>query len=66
MLHKPGQLPQPVRCLGQLTLPEKCLDQYTAVVPVPGDTIFMLETLRTGDSPVTAAEIKSWTDKDPI
>ncbi|KAL5510827.1 hypothetical protein EMCRGX_G006433 [Ephydatia muelleri] len=42
------------------------LSESTAVVPVPGDTIFMLETLRTGDSPVTAAEIKSWTDKDPI
>ena len=42
------------------------LSESTADVPVPGDTIFMLETLRTGDSPVTAAEIKSWTDKDPI
>eukprot|EP00731_Ephydatia_muelleri_P015649 Em0009g73a len=41
------------------------LSESTAVVPVPGDTIFMLETLRTGDSPVTAAEIKSRTDKDP-
>eukprot|EP00731_Ephydatia_muelleri_P000822 Em0001g822a len=42
------------------------LSESTAVVPVPGDTIFMLETLRTGDSPVTAAQIKSWTDKDSI
>ena len=42
------------------------LSESTADVPVPGDTIFMLETLRTGDSPVTATEIKSWTDKDPI
>eukprot|EP00731_Ephydatia_muelleri_P011471 Em0006g365a len=42
------------------------LSESTAVVPVPGDTIFMLKTLRTGDSPVTAAQIKSWTDKDPI
>eukprot|EP00731_Ephydatia_muelleri_P015662 Em0009g86a len=42
------------------------LSESTAVVPVPGDTIFKLETLRTGDSPVTAAEIKSWTNKDPI
>ena len=34
------------------------------VVPTPRDTIFTLETLRIGDSPVTAADIKSWTDKD--
>ena len=35
-------------------------------VPCSEDTIFMLETLRAGDSPVTAVEIKAWMDRDPV
>ena len=42
------------------------LKDSTQEVPCPEDTIFMLETLRAGDSPVTAVEIKAWTDKDPV
>ena len=42
------------------------LKDSTQEVPCPEDTIFMLETLRAGNSPVTAVETKAWTNKDPV
>ena len=35
-------------------------------VPVPGDTVLMMEALSDMGSVVSAATIKSWTDRDPV
>ena len=45
--------------LSRLPLPEAPKE-----VPVPADTILLMEYLQ--DSPTTAAQIKSWTDRDPL
>ncbi|KAL5484146.1 hypothetical protein EMCRGX_G020594 [Ephydatia muelleri] len=57
---KPGSQQGNVDALSRLPLDEAPKD-----FPVPGDTICLMEAL---DScgPVTAAVIKSWTDKDPV
>eukprot|EP00731_Ephydatia_muelleri_P004047 Em0002g223a len=57
---KPGSQQGNADALSRLPLDEAPKD-----VPVPGDTICLMEAL---DScgPVTAAVIKSWTDKDPV
>ena len=45
--------------LSRLPLPESPID-----VPLPGETVLLLQSLQ--QSPITATQIKLWTDKDPI
>jgi len=45
--------------LSRLPLPDS-----PAAVPIPGETIFLMDTLQ--HSPVTATQIKTWTSNDPI
>ena len=40
------------------------LSESVSNVPLPGETVLLMETLQ--GSPVTAAQLKAWTDKDPI
>lgn len=56
--YKPGKEHANADALSRLPLPDT-----PTVVPVPGDTILLLETLQC--SPVTATAIKAWTDCDP-
>ncbi|KAL5506337.1 hypothetical protein EMCRGX_G007955 [Ephydatia muelleri] len=57
---KPGSQQGNADALSRLPLDEAPKD-----VPVPGDTICLMEALDCC-GPVTAAVIKSWTDKDPV
>ena len=57
--YKPGTKLANANALSRLPLPEQPTD-----VPVPGDMILAVETLST--SPVHAAQIQSWVDKDPL
>ena len=45
--------------LSRLPLPESPPD-----VPLPGETILLLEQLQS--SPITAGQIKKWTNQDPV
>ena len=45
--------------LSRLPLPESPID-----VPLPGETVLLLQCLQ--QSPITATQIKLWTDKDPL
>ena len=45
--------------LSRLPLPETVND-----IPVPGETVLLFETLQA--SPITAAQIHLWTDRDPV
>ena len=42
------------------------LRESPSSVPVPGDTVLMMEALLDMGSAVSAATIKSWTDRDPV
>ena len=42
------------------------LRESPSSVPVPGDTVLMMEALSDMGSAVSAATIKSWTDRDPV
>ena len=57
--YKPGKDQASADLLSRLPLPEAPKE-----VPVPADTILLMEYLQ--DSPITAAQIKSWTDRDPL
>ena len=57
--YKPGSANSNADVLSKLPLPES-----PSSVPVPGETIFLLETVHT--SPLDATQIRSWTNKDPI
>ena len=57
--YKPGKDQVSADILSRLPLPEAPKE-----VPVPADTILLMEYLQ--DSPSTAAQIKSWTDRDPL
>ena len=59
IIYKPGAKMANADALSRLPLPVQPAD-----VPLPGDVIFMLEALNT--SPVHAAQIRSWVNKDPL
>ena len=57
--YKPGKDQVSADLLSRLPLPEAPKE-----VLVPADMILLMEYLQ--DSPTTAAQIKSWTDRDPL
>ena len=57
--YKPGVQHANADILNRLPLP----DAPTSV-PIPGDTVFLIDTLE--NSPVTAVNIKMWTNRDPL
>ena len=57
--YKPGVEQANADSLSRLPLPD-----VPATVPLPGETILLLDMLQ--ESPVTASQIKTWTDHDPI
>ena len=57
--YKPGRTNSDADMLSRLPLPESPPD-----VPLPGETILLMEQLQS--SPITAGQIKKWTDQDPI
>ena len=57
--YKPGSNHSNADLLSRLPLSESVSN-----VPLPGETVLLMQTLQ--GSPVTAAQIKAWTDKDPI
>ena len=56
--YKPGADHINADVLSRLPLPEAPSD-----IPIPGETILLLDTLQ---GPVTATQIKHWTDRDPL
>ena len=59
IMHKPGKDHANADVLSRLPLPDA-----PAEVPVPGDTVLLMEHLQA--SPITAAQIKRWTERDPV
>ena len=59
IVYKPGKDPANADGLSTLPLPE-----FPSSVPQPGDTVLLLDKLQY--APVTAAQIKCWTDQDPF
>ena len=59
MEYKPGNQHANADSLSRLPLPDT-----PSQVPLPGETVLLMEKLQS--SPVTAAQIRSWTDRDPI
>ena len=57
--YKPGQEYSNADMLSRLPLPDK-----PAEVPIPGETILVLDMLNS--LPVTAEHIKQWTNNDPV
>jgi len=57
--YKPGKGNSNADVLSRLPLPDS-----PDAVPVPGETIFLMDTLQ--HSPVIATQIKTWTSNDPI
>ena len=57
--YKPGKDNSNADALSRLPLPES-----PTSVPLPGETIFLMDTLET--SPVNATQIRTWTSKDPV
>ena len=57
--YKPGSDHANADTLSRLPLPEK-----PSEVPLPGETILLMDTLH--GSPVSATQIKHWTDHDPL
>ena len=57
--HKPGKRLANADALSRLPL-----SKHPQTIPVPGDINLVLQHLNT--TPVTATEIKAWTDKDPV
>ena len=61
-MYRPSQLQANADGLSRLPLK----GEEPGDVPLPGDTILMMESLSNADSVVTATTIRSWTDKDPV
>ena len=59
IMYKPGEQHANTDMLSRLPLP-----QAPSNVPVPPETIFLMDSLNS--SPITAAHIKQWTTKDPV
>ena len=59
IVHKPGKENANADVLSRLPLPE-CPSE----VPLPGETVLLLETLEA--SPINAKQIAEWTEKDPV
>ena len=59
IIYKPGKEHANADLLSRLPLPDTITD-----VPLPGETILLIETLQR--SPVTAEQVRSWTDTDPV
>ena len=57
--YKEGSRHANADLLSRLPLPETVKD-----IPVPGETVLLFETLQA--SPITAAQIRLWTDRDPV
>ena len=57
--YKPGKDNSNADVLSRLPLPES-----PSSVPLPGETVFLLDTLQT--SPVDATQIRTWTNSDPL
>ena len=57
--YKPGEKHANTDLLSRLPLPDTITD-----VPLPGETVLLMETLQT--SPVTAEQIKSWINHDLV
>ena len=57
--YKPGKDQTNADLLSRLPLPEA-----PRGVPVPADTILLMDYLQA--SPITASQIKTWTDRDPV
>ena len=57
--YKPGKDNSNADVLSRLPLPE-----LPSSVPLPGETVFLMDTLQT--SPVNATHIKKWTNDDPL
>ena len=61
MEYRAGKDKGNVNALSRLPVGEAPLE-----VPIPGDTILMLQMLSDADSMVTAAAIRKWTNTDPL
>ena len=59
MEYKPGNQHANADSLSHLPFPDT-----PSQAPLPGETVLLMEKLQS--SPVTAAQIRSWTDRDPI
>ena len=57
--YRPGEKIANADGLSRLPLPEA-----PSEVPYPGEVVFLLQTLQS--SPITAEQIKHWTNKDPV
>ena len=57
--YKPGKEHANADSLSRLPLP-----QYPLHTPQPGDIILLMDTLQA--SPVTALQVRQWTDRDPL
>ena len=57
--YKPGSSHNNADMLSRLPLPVSPQD-----IPLPGETILLLEQLQS--SPITAAQIRKWTNQDPV
>ena len=61
MEFKAGKLQANADALSRLPLQNSERD-----VPIPGDTVLLLETLDQSDSVVSVSSIRNWTNKDPV
>ena len=59
IMYKAGKLNANADLLSRLPLPETPLE-----IPVPQETILLMESFQ--QSPVTASQIKTWTNRDPV
>ena len=59
IVYRPGEQHANADLLSRLPLPDTISE-----VPLPGETVLLMEKLQT--SPITAQQIKIWTDRDPL
>ena len=61
IVYRPGKLQGNADALSRLPLPVS-----PSEVPIPGDTVLLLEALDLSEEPLSASTIKSLTNKDPV